>query len=295
MEINDVPQSWNDMTGKVGVPDGASGKLPLLVYLHGLVTDKIASPGGRMIADEATLKADKWSMNTGSLVEKLIKDGKTKPIVLAAPSETLANAKSSETLFKSLDFASFVDAVAKKVAEAKIQIDTTKVAVVGWSGAGCSSKGGLTKVAQEVGSGKYKLFLLGCADTCVTGMAGKRIQDGLGSSPTIFYSIHEGSGGGGAKHFDEKGYLDAYGVTRDLKVKGQSLPSDAEDADQAAFELYRDNSDGKSAPTRTVARVALGKKGLELHWSSFDTPSRPAHGQVPLVWTWYALQRFFKK
>ena len=102
MELNDVPQTWNDQTGKVGVPDGVTGKVPLVVYLHGLVTDKIASTGGRMIADEATLKSDKWSMNTGFLVEKLIKDGKLKPLVIAAPSETLAASKSSDTLFKTL-------------------------------------------------------------------------------------------------------------------------------------------------------------------------------------------------
>jgi hypothetical protein len=245
-----------------------------------------------MIADEATLKSDGWSMNTGSLVTKLIKAGKIKPLVLAAASEKLALSKSSDTLFKTLDFSSFVAEVAKKAAEANVQIDLNKVAVVGWSGAGCSNGGGLHKVAQEVGSGKYKLFLLGCADTCVTGAAAKRVQDALGSSPTVVYSIHEGAGGGGPKFFEEKKYIDGFGTTRDLK--GQALPSPAEDADKAAFELYLDNGDDKTAPTRTVAKVALGKKGLELHWGDFNTPTRQAHGQVPLVWSYYALQRFFK-
>ncbi len=291
-----MPQPWNGLNGKVWVPSGASGKLGLVVYLHGLITDKITSPAARMIADDATLKSDKWSMNTGNLVEKLIKGGKIKPIVVAAPSENLAVAKSSDTLWKTLDFSSFVDEVVKKVGEAKIQIDLTKVAVVGWSGAGCQNNNGLHKVAQEVGKGKYKLFLLGCADTCVTGTAAKRIQDALGSSDTLVYSIHEGAGGGGAKHFDEKGYLDGFGTKRDLKVKGQTLPSAAEDADQDAFQLYRDNGDDKTPPTRTVAKVAIGKKGLLLHWSYFDMPERKnPHVQLPLVWTWYALQRYFKK
>jgi hypothetical protein len=298
MEWNDVPQSWNDMMGKAWAPDGVTGKLPLVVYLHGRINinDKITTPAARMIADDATLKIDKDSMSTGNLVGKLIKDGKIKPIIVAAPSETRADAKSSKTLFKNLDFASFVNEVAKKVKDAKMDIDRDKVAVVGWSGAGCAENNGLHKVAQEVGKGNYKLFLLGHADTCTTGEAAKRIQKALGSKPTLVYSIHEGFGGGGQDVTDEKGWISEFGVKRDLKVKGQTLPSAAENADQAAFELYRDDGDVNDPPTRTVARVAIGKKGLELHWSYFDMPARPnAHVQVPLVWSWYALQRFFKK
>jgi hypothetical protein len=291
MLLNDVPQPWNKMTGKVWVPDGASGKLPLVVYLHGIIDEeKGIDPAARMIADDATLKSDKWSMSTSNLVDKLIKAGKIKPIAVAAPSETLPNSKRGKgLLWKNLNFGSFVDEVVKKVKENQMAIDTDKVSVVGWSGAGCIDDAGLAKVAKEY----KKLFLLGCADTCVNGNGSKRIQDALGSSSTPVYSIHEDVGGGGPKYFDEPAYLAGFGVKRDLK--GKKLPSEAEDADQAAFQIYRDNGDDKNPPTRTVAKVAVGKKGLELHWPYFDMPARQPHGQVPLVWTYYALQRFFKK
>jgi hypothetical protein len=294
MDINDVAQPWNGEQGRVWAPDTASGKIPLVVYLHGLINDKIASASARMIADDATLKADGWSMSTGNLVEKMIKDGKIKPVAIAAPGEKLS-AAGGGALWKTLDFSGFVDEVVTRLAAAKIQVDLSKLTVVGWSGAGCNDNTGLHKIAQEVGKGKYKLYLMGCADTCVTTPSGTRIQTALGNASTIVYSIHEGAGGGGEKHFDEAGYLKAYGVTRDLKKKGETLPSAVEVADKDAFVLYMDNGDGKKEPTRTVAKVAGGKAGLELHWSYFEMPKRQAHGQVPLVWTWYALQRYFKK
>jgi hypothetical protein len=236
-----VPQPWNGQTGKVWVPDGVSGKLPLVVYLHGISRDDPKLWGaGRMIADDTTLKKDNNSMNLGLLAGKLIDDGKIKPIVVAAPSDRLQDLNNG-TLWSTLDLGAFVDDVYSK------------------------------SVNDALAEG--------------------------GNTTTIVYSVHKGTGGWYDYDGDQP-YADGFGVTRNLK--GQTLPSSAEDDDKGAFDFYVDNGDKVDPPTRTVAKVALGGKGIGLHWSEIlkakaSADPRIDHNKMPLVWSWYGLQRYFPK
>jgi hypothetical protein len=294
----------------VWVPDGASGKLPLVVYLHGISTLKDLWGAGRLIADDATLKKDDASMNLGRLAGKLISDGKIKPLVVAAPSDRLKDLNGA--LWSTLDFGAFVDDVAKRVLlEYKIVIDLDKVALVGHSGAGCYLKMGLDKVAREggkfkAGGGNHTLMLLGLADTDIESMYSKSVNDALakaGNTTTIVYSVHKGTGGN--KYEGDTPYANGFGATRKLidvaaKLKSKDLPSDVESVEQDAFDFYADNGDKAKPPTRTVAKVALGGKGVGRHWSDFVKAKAAAdprndHNKMPLVWSWYALQRYFGK
>ena len=267
-----VPQPWNGLNGKVWVPDSGSGKLGLVVYLHGQIND--GSLGANlMLADDATLKKDAWAMNLGNLAGKLIAGGKIKPIVVAAPSDKKAD-QGGGNLWKTLDLGAFVDQVVQKVrADDQIEIDLNQVALVGWSGAGCWMKCGLDKVAHQggkftAGGGSHTLAVLGLADTWVDGAYSRSIEAGLGAKQDL---------------------------------KGKPLPSPVEAADPDAFELYWDDGDEEDPPTRTVAKLALNSKSVARHWGDIVAAKgafkkeHPDHGKMPLLWSWYGLQRYFHK
>jgi hypothetical protein len=297
--------------GKFWVPPGgASGKLPLVVYLHGIVIPEVGLWGaGRMIADDATLKQDAWSMNPGNLAAKLMADGKITPIVVAAPSED-PKLYTGNQLWLSMDFGEFVDNVFQRARDQySVNIDLDRVAVVGWSGAGCYAKAGLDKVAQaggkfNAGGGSHTVALIGHADTLVAYSYSNSVHTGLkkaGNTTTAVYSLHKGSGGGDGGDAGDGGKHYASGFEAKNDLTGKPLPSPMEDADRDAFQLYID--DGQNPPMRTVAKVWETAKGIDRHWSkdicganaSSDKPARASHGKMVLVWSWYALPRYFPK
>jgi poly(3-hydroxybutyrate) depolymerase len=306
-----VPQTWNKRTGKVWVPDGASGKLPLVVYLHGNSGLANLWGAGRMLADDATFKSDTDAMNLGNLAGKLIADNKIKPLIVAAPSDTLKDLP-GDKLWQSLDFGAFVNAVDEKVKrQYGVGIDFARVAVVGWSGGGGWPNNGVAKVAKEGAMVKGNpLKLIGLADGEVRGAYSKPISDALlaaKNNTTVIYSVHKVNGGN--RYTSEADYAAGFGLKRKLKdkdskqkdeKKGLQLPTAVEDADRDAFELYMDDGDANDPPTRTVAKVADTE--VQRHWQYFldakattDKPPRSNnHTRMPLVWSWYALQRYFK-
>lgn len=139
--------------GAVLLPDGvdAESPAPLLVFLHG--TNAAAAPhlwlggGGRDLR---------------LLANRLMLEGKARPFVLAGPSQTKA-AVATHTLWNDFDLGTFVDSVALATHD-RVQIDRELVVLVGHSGAGCNSGGGL---ATDFWVGKVRPRGLVLVDPCL--------------------------------------------------------------------------------------------------------------------------------
>src|SRR5207302_7542443 len=93
----------------------------------------------------------------------------------------------------------FAQAIADLAKKNGFRIDPSRVAVVGWSGAGTDKNTGLARLAKLGGkvtiNGVTKpLAVLGCADTGVgpAGAMGKVYEDALtaaGNTPTVEYTV----------------------------------------------------------------------------------------------------------
>ncbi len=118
------------------LPDAAlaSGKkLPVVVFLHGI------NPAGEMHV---------WmhgAHDLRPLVERLVASG-VPPFVLAAPSQT-REASRGRFLWPDFDVDDFVSETAQAISD-HVELDTTRVYVVGHSGAGCNEHGGLADAAR---------------------------------------------------------------------------------------------------------------------------------------------------
>ncbi|NUQ75086.1 MAG: hypothetical protein HUU21_16165 [Polyangiaceae bacterium] len=107
--------------------------LPLVVFLHGLNTDRIKYRwmGGGNEGDVRRIVAD------------LIETGQIPPAIVAAPSSILPAAISNAvTSWPGFDLDRFVDLTAERLAGVAA-IDRSRIIVAGHSGAGCNPKGGL--------------------------------------------------------------------------------------------------------------------------------------------------------
>lgn len=111
--------------GRAVVPEGLTGALPLLVWLHGnnSTTEMHRGLGGGAAGSNDLSRME----GVGTL-----------PLVIAAPSQTKNAADAS--LWSGFDLDAFVEAVEKATGR---HIDRSRVVLAGHSGAGCSQAGGL--------------------------------------------------------------------------------------------------------------------------------------------------------
>src|SRR2546430_7724695 len=128
----------------------AAGKVPLLVFLHG-----IAPKLDGMDCDFPQLQDDfdahPFGCHLGHLAGALIDGGKVRPLAVAAP--TAHDNKSSTHLWRVFDLGKLVQRVAEETASlnAGFEIDPDEMILAGHSGAGCDGSNGLYKVDKEHG------------------------------------------------------------------------------------------------------------------------------------------------
>ena len=289
----------------------AAGKVPLLVFLHG-----IAPKLDGMDCDFPQLQDDfdahPFGCHLGHLAGALIDGGKVRPLAVAAP--TAHDNKSSTHLWRVFDLGKLVQRVGEELQQlnAGFEIDPDEVLLAGHSGAGCDGSNGLYKVAKEHGEfrgkdgGTHQLRVLGFADTCASeGFAAIARINLKSNSKTAVYAMFKGGGGGGQAESPQliQSYGAGYGATQ-LRKGGSGGPEDP-----AEFDDFRDN--GGQAPARISvhfseanAKVEHTIYAHEQEWISADAIAKPwpkksqknsgwaDHYAMTMVWTWWALQRF---
>ena len=122
--------------GTAYVPDSASaedGAVPIVVFLHGI------NPSGELHV---------WMEGDHDLrpVVDTLTAGGVEPFVLAAPSQT-RDAGRGRSLWPDFDIDAFVAQTTAAVAR-HVDVDARRVYVVGHSGAGCNTSGGIVAAAQ---------------------------------------------------------------------------------------------------------------------------------------------------
>jgi hypothetical protein len=124
--------SWPQRhSGAVLLPLGASSSaVPVIVLLHGVNPSR-----------EPHLWLGGGERDLRPLAESLMRRPDVEPFVLAAPSQT-RSAISPQTLWSGLSLGAFVEALAG-VTDGDLQIDRSRVVLMGHSGAGCNPSGGL--------------------------------------------------------------------------------------------------------------------------------------------------------
>jgi hypothetical protein len=130
-----------------------SAPLPLVVFIHGLNTDRIKYRwmGGGNEGDVRRIVAD------------LIEEGRIPPVIVAAPSSIIPAAiANASTSWPSLDLDRFLDLTAESLAGVAT-IDRSRVIVAGHSGAGCNPTGGLPAALK----GKTRPLAALSIDTCM--------------------------------------------------------------------------------------------------------------------------------
>lgn len=142
-------------TGRIFVHERAlraRGKLPLVVFFHGLNKQLIPHRwmGG---GDEGDVR---------KIAGELMQDGRVAPFVLAGPGSVQKDAVSEVASFPRFDLARFVAQVEEHLGDAAA-IDRERVVVVGHSGAGCSEKGGIVS-ALELDPAPFAIVSI---DTCM--------------------------------------------------------------------------------------------------------------------------------
>lgn len=125
--------------GAALVPDAPQAEaLPLVVFLHGT---------------NPTRSRHLWLGGGGHdlrpIAASLYKTGKSRPFVLAGPSQTRGASRGRE-LWSEFDLNAFVDDVAQAV-EGRARIDRSAIVLMGHSGAGCNLNGGLTSALPAGG------------------------------------------------------------------------------------------------------------------------------------------------
>lgn len=128
--------------------------LPLLVFIHGLNTDRIKYRwmGG---GNEGDVRR---------IVAELIEGGQIPPMLVAAPSSTIPAAVSNAvTSWPGFDLGRFLDLTAERLAGVAT-IDRSRVIVAGHSGGGCNAGGGLVSAVR----GGARVYAALAIDTCMT-------------------------------------------------------------------------------------------------------------------------------
>lgn len=124
--------------GLLLVPTRKTGRLPLVVFLHGLNWS-----GAPHLWLTPSSKLPDLSVEAGRLMVL----GLTRRFLLAAPSQTQA-ATTGRSLWTDFDLDEFVAAV-ESVTPVGVEVDRSNVIVVGHSGAACNPAGGLQRIATQ--------------------------------------------------------------------------------------------------------------------------------------------------
>ena len=287
-------------------------KVPLLVFLHGIAPTKLEGMDCDYPQLQSDFAAHPFGCHLGHLARALVNGGKVRPIAVAAP--TAHDNKSSTHLWRVFDLGKLVQRVAEELASlnAGFEIDPDEVILAGHSGAGCDGSNGLYKVAKEHGEfkdkdgGTHQLRALGFADTCANEGLAAIARMGLKNNPkTAVYAMFKGGGGGGQAESAQliQSYGAGYGATK-LHAGGAGGPEDPRE-----FDDFRDN-DGAS-PARISAHFSEANANVERtiyaheqEWIAAGAIASPwpkkgqknsgwaDHYAMPLVWTFWALQRF---
>jgi hypothetical protein len=131
----------------------ASAKRPLLVFIHGLNTERIKYRwmGG---GNEGDVRR---------IVAGLVEAGKIPPVIVAAPSSIVPSAVTNAvTSWPAFDLDRFVEETQKALG-GTASIDPSRILVAAHSGGGCNTRGG---IATAIG-GKTKVFAALSIDTCM--------------------------------------------------------------------------------------------------------------------------------
>ena len=291
-------------------------KVPLLVFLHGTNTPSPHPqlqdhPGEHM-----------WSCHLGRLAGRLIHDLKVRPLAIAAPTSVADS--SGASVWKVFDLSTFVQRALEELDGAGVKVDLDEVIVAGHSGAGCHGPptkkfpgppSGLYKIALEGAEftdgkgGKHLLKVLGFADTCANSGLAKWGNDRLKekkNDKTIIYAIHKGTGGGQD--------VDPGGPAAFAASFGATVPRPEALTVENAHEFDDTRDDGNQPPKRISLHLPEKKPGKhekndwdttifaqEKEWVAVGAIKAPwdhgngtsRHYAVTMVWTWYALQRFW--
>jgi len=151
-DIGHPERAW---LGRAFVPSktaAAEGKVPLVIFLHGLNAALIKyrwMGGGR----EGDVRR---------IIGGLVDEGAIEPVVVAGPSSIVASQVSHGASWNHFDLDNFVSRTNKRL-EGIVAIDEERIIVAGHSGAGCSQAGGLEKIAGD----KRKLLAIFSIDTCM--------------------------------------------------------------------------------------------------------------------------------
>jgi hypothetical protein len=141
--------------GRAYVPPEAAeagGKLPLVVFLHGLNSAliKYRWMGGGNEGDVRRIIGD------------MVKAKAIPPVVVAGPSSIVASEVSGSSSWNRFDLDNFLDRTIARL-DGVATIDEERIIVAGHSGAGCSTTGGLA----TVGKSRRRLHAIVSIDTCM--------------------------------------------------------------------------------------------------------------------------------
>jgi hypothetical protein len=121
-----------------GLPDDGS-PVPVVVFVHGMLSDGLrhhwltVDPSGP------------WDARP--FMEELVDTGQVPPLVVAAPSQTNADAYDPSKVFEGLDFDAFLDALDEALAPLQ-RVDRSRVIVIGHSASACVHGNGALAVVN---------------------------------------------------------------------------------------------------------------------------------------------------
>jgi hypothetical protein len=332
--LKSILQPWNHKRMYLWWLDAAVGKtpVPLVIYLHGLIFPGHYQGDGQLLAPPALMKKEKMASNVGCAVSAQMARGQVKPLVIAAPASSASGPWANFDFSAHVQLA-IKGAAEAGITIALDQVSVVGWSAAGGNPDGglmkIGTEGGRFKTADNV---KYALKVIGITD-CKQDDArlSSGLQRALAKAnndTTIIYSVQKDHGGWAAPGYVDASkvqpFADGFGKLVDYRPFPASA-SAGERADEAAFDFFQ--VDDRDNPKRLVARIRDGgddvkgqpkqKPGLyhhsrELHdaqaiWhedvdrhpdvapDELPAAGRPdRHGMMPVVWTWYALPRFYK-
>ena len=257
------------------------GPRPLLIWLHGM----------RRPSDHPQLSArlDRaWACHAGKLAQLHIDAGRVSPLLIAAP--TWRDDDSYKKVWTKFDLAGFVEKVAGTVKDLGVEIDQDAVSVVGHSAAGCVADHGIGKIAQDGAQfGGHSLKVLGFCDNCyATGLA-KNAAQGLHkkeNTTTAIYAIHKGHGGGNSGS-NPADYALGFGITVEGTAREFEKGADDYREEGAHVSIHLPAGEGLFAEEQDW----LKSGALLSPWN--HSAGYAQHYAVCLIWTSWALQRFY--
>ena len=281
---------WADPTAP------SAGPRPLLIFLHGM-----SRPSEH---PQLQTQDDGSSVHLGKLAQWLAIKGRCEPMVIAAP--TWRDTATSSGTWKHFDLDNFVALVVREAGNRGVKIDLDRVTVAGHSAAGCQNAQSLVKVARDgaqfTHAGQtHELLVLGFADTCLNKARAGFIDAGLhANAKTVVYGAFKGLGGATGGIDENDGAL-AKEFAEGLRATAERSSGFHAGETSGEFDHYWDT--GGTTPDRVVIHFPNRKgtlgRGVYAHqeeWKQAGAVKKKAigsHYAMTLVWTWYALQRFY--